>query len=113
MTFYYNTTNNIQGFCSCPVHCSSKEKKSICTKITILIFRPGSIIITGSRNIDQLKEAHKMIINIMKETMNIIKVDDTGDNHKVIALLNNEFRKVSRKPRLFYIKKADVGIANI
>ena len=27
---------------------------------------------------------------------------------KKIALLNNEFRKISRKPRIFYIKKTNI-----
>jgi len=47
--FYYNDTNKVQGICSCPVHCSVKEKKSSCCKITIIIFRPGSVIITGAK----------------------------------------------------------------
>jgi TATA-box binding protein (TBP) (component of TFIID and TFIIIB) len=110
--YYYNSDNyknNMQqGYCYCNPHCSTKEKKSICTKITILIFRPGSIIITGSRSTTQLKEVYKLIISILKDNMNIIKVDDKPEDNKHIALLNNEFRKVSRKPRLFYIKKKDI-----
>jgi len=34
------------------------------------------------------------------------------DEFKQIALLNNEFRKVSRKPRLFFIKKNQIQTMN-
>jgi TATA-box binding protein (TBP) (component of TFIID and TFIIIB) len=106
--YYYNTTNNVQGICNCPVHCSTKEKHSICTKITISVFRPGSVIITGARNLEQLKCAHELILKILKDNIHIIKGNDNEDDHKQIALLNNEFRKISRKPRLFYIKKVNI-----
>lgn len=108
LKYYYNTNNITQGFCNCLSHCATKEKKSSCTKITILIFRPGSIIITGSRNLEQLKSAHKLILKIVKENMDTIKMDETADENKHIAILNNEFRKISRKARLFYIKKQNI-----
>jgi len=108
LKYYYNTDNMIQGFCNCKPHCATKEKHSICTKITILIFRPGSIIITGSRNLEQLRSAHQLILKIMEENMNLIKMDEQLDDGKNISLLNNEFRKISKKPRLFYIKKTNL-----
>jgi hypothetical protein len=37
LKYYYNLSNIIQGFCNCNPHCATKEKKSVCTKITILI----------------------------------------------------------------------------
>ena len=106
--YYYNSKNVEQGFCSCIPHCSTKEKNTSCTKITILVFRPGSIIITGSRSIEQLKATYKLILEIMRESMDQVKVVEKMDEFKQIALLNNEFRKVSRKPRLFFIKKKQI-----
>jgi hypothetical protein len=105
--YYYNPTNVVQGICNCTPHCSSKEKNSSCTKITISIFRPGSIIITGPRNTTQLMLAHDLIIKILKEHIDIVKggSNDDDEDSKQIGLLNNEFRKISRKPRLFYFKK--------
>jgi hypothetical protein len=44
----------------------------------------------------------------MEENMNSVKVEDSVDDNKHIALLNNEFRKISRKPRLFYIKRENI-----
>lgn len=106
--YYYNPKNTVPGICNCPIHCSTKDKKSICIKITISVFRPGSIIITGARSIDQLKSAYLLIYNILKENIKVLKGIEQDDDQKQLALLNNEFRKISRKPRLFYIKKTDI-----
>lgn len=110
LKYYWNKNNadNERGICNCTPHCSTKEKKSVCNKITILIFRPGSIVITGSRTLEQLCSAHKFTINLLKETMNATRVDEKTDETKQLALLNNEARKISRKPRLFYIKKVNL-----
>jgi len=110
LKYYWNRsyTNNEQGICKCTPHCSTKEKKSICNKITILIFRPGSIVITGSRTLEQLYAAHKFTIKLLKETMEAVRIDEKTDDTKQLALLNNEARKISRKPRLFYIKRENI-----
>ena len=107
LKYYWNkaNANNEEGICRCSQHCSTKEKKSICNKITILIFRPGSIVITGSRTLEQLCAAHDFTIKLLRETMNAVQIDEKTDDTKQIALLNNEARKLSRKPRLFYIKR--------
>ena len=108
--YYFNPDNKIQGICNCTPHCSTKEKHSICTKITISIFRPGSVIITGARNTVQLMSAHDLIIKILKENIDIVKTvpENDDEEHKQIALLNNEFRKISKKTRLFYVKKSNI-----
>jgi TATA-box binding protein (TBP) (component of TFIID and TFIIIB) len=106
--YYYNHNNTIQGICNCISHCSAKEKHSICTKITISIFRPGSIIITGARNTTQLMTAHDLIVKVLKDNLEIIKGAENEDDNKQIALMNNEFRKISRKPRLFFLKKDNI-----
>ena len=106
--YYYNTNNKIQGICNCTPHCSTKEKHSICTKITISVFSSGSVIITGARDTNQLMSAHNLILKILKDNIDIIKAVDNDEDKKQIALLNNEFRKMSRKPRIFYIKKTNI-----
>jgi TATA-box binding protein (TBP) (component of TFIID and TFIIIB) len=106
--YYHNANNTIPGICNCDVHCSAKDKKSICIKITVSIFRPGSIIITGARDVEQLKSAYNLILKILKYNIKLIKGVENDDDQKQIALLNNEFRKISRKPRLFYIKKSNI-----
>ena len=106
--YYYNENNTIQGICNCAPHCSSKEKHSICTKITISVFRPGSVIITGARNISQLLTAYELIVKILKDNLEYLKGIEYEDDNKHISILNNEFRKISKKPRLFFIKKTNI-----
>jgi TATA-box binding protein (TBP) (component of TFIID and TFIIIB) len=106
--YYYNPNNVIQGICNCPVHCSTREKHSICTKVTISVFRPGSIIITGARNLIHLMSAHDKILKVLKDNIDIIKGVDNEDDNKQVAILNNEFRKISKKARLFFIKKDQI-----
>ena len=110
LKYYFNDLNSKQGFCTCDIHCATKEKYPVCTKVTILLFRPGSIIITGSRNIEHLKSAHSLILKLLEENMHTIKIFEDKEETEIrnIALLNNEFRKISRKPRLFYIKKNNI-----
>ena len=106
--YYYNPNNITQGICNCEPHCSSKEKHSVCTKITISVFRPGSIIITGARNISQLISTYKVILKLLADNINYIKGVEYEDDNKQISILNNEFRKISKKPRLFFIKKTNI-----
>ena len=80
--FFWNETKKIQdGCCNCPVKCSGKKKKSkndkhiLCKKITISIFKSGSVIITGGYLKTQIDDAYKFINNIFKENYhNIIKI---------------------------------------
>jgi TATA-box binding protein (TBP) (component of TFIID and TFIIIB) len=104
--FYYNAANPIQGICNCERHCSTREKKSICTKITISIFRPGSIIITGSKSIQQLLETYTTINSILFKHYSDIKGIMTEEDVKQNSFLNNELRKLGRKHKIFYFPKS-------
>lgn len=106
--FYYNSSNRVQGICNCPVHCSVKEKKSSCCKITIIIFRPGSVIITGAKTIDQLKYAYNYINHVFKKYFKDIKGIDESDGKDIMDV--NNARRMSRKPKLFFIKKSELMI---
>jgi len=104
--YYYHPENENQGICTCEPHCSSKEKKSRCCKITISIFRPGSIIITGAKSIEQLKHTYGVINKILKDNFNYLQgTEIEEDNTKKNP---NDNRKICRKPRLFYIKKENI-----
>ena len=108
--FYFNPSNPIQGICNCERHCSTREKKSVCTKITISVFRPGSIIITGSKSIHQLVETYhifnKILFKHYQEIKGIILEEDIKQN----SLLNNELRKLGRKHKIFYFPKSRLVI---
>ena len=108
--FYYNPANPIQGICNCERHCSTREKKSVCTKITISIFRPGSIIITGSKSIKQLTETYTICNTILfkhhQEIKGIILEEDVKQN----SFMNNELRKLGRKHKIFYFPKSRIVV---
>ena len=70
--YYYHPENKCQGICECNPHCSIKDKKSRCCKITISIFRPGSIIITGAKSIEQLKHTYNFINKILADNYKYI-----------------------------------------
>lgn len=106
--FYYNIANPIQGICNCEKHCSTKEKKSICTKITISIFRPGSIIITGSKSIQQLVDTYEAINKILFANYGKIKGTVLEEDIKQNSFKNNELRKLGKKNKIFYFPKSSL-----
>lgn len=69
--FYWNTTKDYQdGKCTCTVKCNGKgcgTGNGACKKITISIFKSGSVIITGGRLTAQIDDAYKLINNIFKK----------------------------------------------
>jgi TATA-box binding protein (TBP) (component of TFIID and TFIIIB) len=105
--YYYHPDNKVQGICACEPHCSSKDKKSKCCKITISIFRPGSIIITGAKSIEQLKHTYGVINGILKDNYKYIKGTELEED--TLKKNPNDNRKICRKPRLFYIEKSNVS----
>ncbi len=78
--FYWNDKkgNNQDGICNCAKKCKGKGKgtqNGECKKVTIAVFKSGSIIITGGRNDDQTFEAYDFTNNLMKKYYNeIMKV---------------------------------------
>ena len=71
ISFYWNEKKTIQnGVCDCKnkkciKKCSSSEDR--CQKITIIVFQSGSVIITGSRSIQQVNDTYEFIMNVLKE----------------------------------------------
>jgi TATA-box binding protein (TBP) (component of TFIID and TFIIIB) len=69
--FYWNTNKKIQdGKCICKSKCNGKGNGTgdgQCKKITISVFKSGSIIITGGRLVKQIDDAYKKINSILKE----------------------------------------------
>tara|TARA_B110001469_G_C9647163_1_gene327719 strand:+ start:1140 stop:2183 length:1044 start_codon:yes stop_codon:yes gene_type:complete len=99
--YYFNTNNNnkeYEGKCYCDVYCDGKgvgEGNGQCKKITVSIFQSGSIIITGARNMNQIKTAHKFINNVINDNYEKIKKDDVGffntnEKKKVIKLKKSQ-----------------------
>ena len=106
--FLWNKDKSIQdGLCYCPIPCVSLGKKTKCTQITIAIFQSGSIIITGAKNIQQIKDGYEFINNIFKVEYDKILVN-SEQSDKSNDFKTNEMRKILRKKRLFYIHKDDI-----
>ena len=77
--YYWNTDKIIQdGKCICNSKCNGKgigTGDGQCKKITISIFKSGSIIITGGRLVAQINDAYRKINSILKEHYhNIVKL---------------------------------------
>ena len=97
--YYFNTDNEgaeFEGKCYCDVYCDGKGNgngNGKCKKITVSIFQSGSIIITGARNMEQIKKAHTFINNVINDNYENIK----KDTH---AFMNdNEKRKIIKLKR--------------
>ena len=77
--YYWNTAKKCQdGKCLCTAKCNGKGKgtgNGDCKKITISIFKSGSIIITGGRLVKQIDDAYAFINQILKDNYkDIVKI---------------------------------------
>ena len=122
--FYWNKRKDVQdGVCKCHCKCNGKgngEGEGKCKKITISIFKSGSVIITGGRIIKQLEDSYKFINNIFKEFFkDIVKLsildymDDEINNHEddeVNEVDDIKIDEVKKEPvkKILKIKKSKV-----
>jgi TATA-box binding protein (TBP) (component of TFIID and TFIIIB) len=95
--FFWNESKKIQnGCCNCPKKCKGKgngKGEGQCKKVTISIFKSGSIIITGGFLIRQIEDAYKFINNLLKKFYHdIIKLSilDFIDENDTELFLENE-----------------------
>ena len=85
-----------------------KGKKTPCNQITISVFQSGSVIITGAKSIEQIRDGYEYINTIFSQNFDDIKgLMTEEDRCKKQEKLNND-RKIMRKKRLFYFKKSDL-----
>lgn len=64
--FFYNTNNEV-GICRCNRICKGQgtgDGDGECKRITMSIFRTGKIIITGARELTQIRSAYKFLNSI-------------------------------------------------
>lgn len=71
--FYWNSSrmDNQDGICRCKCKCTGKGKgnghgEGQCKKITISIFKSGSVIITGGKLVKQIEDAYYFINELFK-----------------------------------------------
>ena len=76
--FWNNEKSKQDGKCNCTLKCNGKGTgtgNGQCKKITISIFKSGSVIITGGRLVVQIEDAYAVINEIFKKYYNeIIKL---------------------------------------
>lgn len=75
LKYFINSNNKQKGICNCTKKCNGKgtcNGDGDCKRITIAIFQSGSIIITGSKNNDQVQECFKFINKFLKDNFNDI-----------------------------------------
>ena len=61
---YFINTNNTNGICCCDCMCDGKgngDGHGDCKRVTIAVFKSGSIIITGGQNVDQIIKSYNFI----------------------------------------------------
>jgi len=101
--FYWNTDYDRDGICHCTQKCTGKgygKGNGDCKKVTIASFQSGSVIITGARTMQQVRDAYSFINNIFKIHFDEIK--------KVIPAFIQEEEQNPKKEKCFYIKKEDI-----
>jgi len=65
--FFYNINNQGQGICRCEKMCKGQgtgNGEGECKRITMSIFRTGKIIITGARQMNQIRTAYQYLNQI-------------------------------------------------
>lgn len=103
---YLDETKYKPGRCYCAGSCSNK-KKPACTKLTVSIFRPGSIIITAAKNLEQLMYVYGYINRILRENYKVVFYRDIGETQRD-HYRANEDRKIVRKDNIIYVRASDV-----
>lgn len=72
--YFYNTTNNT-GVCNCSKSCKGQgmgDGDGECKRITMSIFRTGKIIITGARDMGQIRSAYTFLNSILNKYSKIV-----------------------------------------
>lgn len=67
--FFYNALNPDKGICECEKGCKGQgtgEGEGECKRITMSIFRTGRIIITGARQLNQIRAAYNFLNKVFE-----------------------------------------------
>lgn len=78
--FFYNTINDGKGICKCQKICKGQgtgDGEGECKRITMSIFRTGRIIITGAREINQIRETYKYLNSIFDKHSSTLLYEPT------------------------------------
>ena len=88
----------IKGKCYCTKNCTGKgtgKGDGQCKKVTTAVFQSGSVLITGGRSMEQIKDGYDFINNILKNEFNHIRkrkakfVDEEDTEEKIVQKQSN------------------------
>jgi hypothetical protein len=109
--YYWNTEKESQdGICLCKSKCNGKgigTGDGKCKKITISIFKSGSVIITGGRLVKQIEDAYSTINDIFKENyyeINKLSILDFIDEEESTNYEDEENNEEEDEDKKKYIK---------
>jgi TATA-box binding protein (TBP) (component of TFIID and TFIIIB) len=105
--FYYNKKNldKKPGICHCDEFCINKKKTSKadrCSCLTIIVFRPANITITGGKTVDEIKAAYEFINKFISDNVNEVCYNINKDE-----ITDNKMKKIIKKEPMF-IKKSNI-----
>jgi hypothetical protein len=106
--YYWNTSYSIRdGRCKCTGKCPGKgngDGNGNCKKVTISIFKSGSIIITGGCLTQQVDDAYESINTILRDNYkDIVKLSildfmsDEEDENNELEICNNIIKNIKKE----------------
>jgi hypothetical protein len=106
--FYYNKMhlNKKPGICHCEDFCINKKKNADkpnkCTCLTIIVFRPANITITGGKTVEEIKYAYEFINKFIADN-----IDEVCYNINPEEIKENKLKKIIKKEPMF-IKRSSI-----
>jgi TATA-box binding protein (TBP) (component of TFIID and TFIIIB) len=79
--FFYNTRNPARGICECEKGCKGQgtgDGDGECKRITMSIFRTGRIIITGARQLNQIRAAYDFLNTVFEKHHRAVLYEPTA-----------------------------------
>lgn len=79
--FFYNTRNPAKGICECEKGCKGQgtgDGEGECKRITMSIFRTGRIIITGARQLNQIRAAYDFLNTVFEKHHRAVLYEPTA-----------------------------------
>jgi hypothetical protein len=100
--FYYNRIHldKKPGICHCENFCINKKKNANkpnkCSCLTIIVFRPANITITGGKTVEEIKYAYNFINKFISDN-----IDEVCYNINKEEIKENKMKKIIKKKPLF------------
>jgi TATA-box binding protein (TBP) (component of TFIID and TFIIIB) len=114
--FFWNSTeidSSFPGKCVCSKSCNGKGNgigDGKCKKITISTFQSGSVIITGARNMQQIKDSYNFINGVFKKYYSVLK----KTNAPFLEFEEPTFTpKTTKKDNIIYLKKSNIKYQSV